>query len=534
MAKHSQMEQEDVGYILSLTSPANQVQADGKAIESATATLALGDFLQPKQSITFEVIKGSAKFSNGKQSIEQSTNVAGRASVTFSDTDTKSGQIVARMTNLTSVQSDTVPYQFTAADTDDYRFDLQVAVNNAPADGTWANTALVGLLQGDQHLGVSRKSITLQITKGSAQFDNGTQQIELMTDSGGYASANFSDTVAETGTLTARVTDSPTIKSDPVLYQFHIYSFILSIESNDALADGVSPNKASITLLRESQPQSGQSVTFQITKGSAKFSNGTQQIAYSTNAQGKIPDVEFTDGLAESGMIRALLSDPPRVDSNSASYKFDVPYSLVLEVVPNKALGDGKSKNTARATLSQGGQPLISREVIFQINGFSALFSDKTQQIKQLTDKTGIASVDFTDTLAETGTITAATAGRPFGISDTVKFHFVASDNDLYRIDIGVVKNDAPADRISSNRASATLSREGKKLSGQWITFTITKGSARFGNGTQQIDQSTDTTGTASVDFNDVYGETGIITASMANPAYAVSDSTSYHFTVGL
>ena len=218
------------------------------------------------------------------------------------------------------------------------------------------------------------------------------------------------------------------------------YRLFLNVPSNGANADGSAKNTAEAKLTLGGLLQQKQPITFKITKGTAVFSNGLQQIdGQTTDIMGRV-DVTFTDTTAEEGEMIAWMTSDADIKSNVAPYLFAAAphYDLALgSMTPDGESADGKSENEGRAVVTYGGGTLEQAQIVkFEFESGGATF-DTTKPYVQpgsnghtlyvRTHRDGgqdIADAYFTDTEAEAITLVASLVDHPEVDPKTKGFKF--------------------------------------------------------------------------------------------------------------
>ncbi len=371
---------DESGYQLSLTLPADNAAADGNSADQAEAKLTRNGYLQPYAPITFQISSGSATFSNGSQQISgPETGPMGRSDVTFVDTKAESGEIVAWMTNSPHIRSDPVPYTFSGSTETAFAIALDSRVNDEPADGKSENVGRAVVTQNSGSLSEA-KIVKFEFESGAANFDltkpnvvqslsdNRTLFVTTHSDGGqDIADAYFADAHAETVTLKASLRDHTDVPFKTQDFTFtaapsNNYSFSLNRQSNGAQADGAAQNKANVTIWDDNAPAPDKTrVTFQLPAGSAQCASdngnvvdsgtkpdGSTWIAVdSTFMQGvTVASAGFTDSneAGETITLTAYLTDHAEVPAQSQDYTFSPksPYVVTLTQAPSW-LADGVS-----------------------------------------------------------------------------------------------------------------------------------------------------------------------------------------------
>ncbi|WP_442808620.1 hypothetical protein [Trinickia soli] len=419
---------------------------DGVMTNQACAKLAFGEWLEPGEPIVFEIISGSAVFEDGSHKKIATTDSFGLATLTFADTNTDSGEMLATMQNDPSVSSK-APYAFTGST--GYNLVLLSIKDGEPADGNAEDAARAVVTQNGGAL------TEPQIVR--FEFDSGTSARFDTTKPAGYVQPNssstvlyvkthfdndaqediaeacFADNVAEAVTLTACLDGQPQTQPQTQGFEFtapRTYFLGLSSMTPDGVpADGISENMAqAIVSCNGSGLPGPQTVKFELQGEGAFDMRGADVLPGSTGStlyvkthndgRQDVAYAYFTAPWSGTTTLQASLPDHPKVEGRSVDFTFRSPSwpyaialsSLTLDGVP----ADGKSENHAQVVVTYGGKPMGHTLVTFELDGaWAAKFdtdkpyvqssSGNTMTVSTYVDEQGrdVADAFFTDTSAE-------------------------------------------------------------------------------------------------------------------------------------
>jgi hypothetical protein len=199
---------------------------------------------------------------------------------------------------------------------------------------------------------------------------------------------------------------------------------------------------------------------------------------------------------------------------------------MILEIVKNTVQADGTTANTALASLNNAGDFVDNIFFTFEITKGSAFFLDKNQtKTKTVTKQANpayVASVNFYDTIPETGSMRA----YPTLASDriaTADYTFGQAQQ-KYALNLIVTSDNAIADGIGTNTVKATLSSDtGSNINQQLLQFELFTSSttATFGGLPSPQQRATEVDGTASIQISlrsDVDQAVSVICSMLSAP----------------
>lgn len=289
---------------------------------------------------------------------------------------------------------------------------FSMLTNNSPANGTTQNVALV-TVRDPAGNSVSGVNVTVSADKGTVAFASAAARATAQqTDGNGQLRVAFTDTVAESVTLTAKL-DNGSSKTVASVFGQDPDSARVSalITTTGAVANGNAINQATVTVVdAKNSPISGVDVTW-AQDGSAVFGASAK-----TDASGQTT-VTFTDVKAQTVNITASvngagLSKPSTFIADTATAKIES-----VTIIKDKSPADGTTQNSATAVVSDANGNPLSNETV----SWSADKSTVTLVPGGSTDSTGKTAVSFTDTTAETLQLNASLSNGS-SLSQTSEF----------------------------------------------------------------------------------------------------------------
>lgn len=216
------------------------------------------------------------------------------------------------------------------------------------------------------------------------------------------------------------------------------------------------------------------------------------------------------------------MSDKNNTDPQDRGAELAADASLDLTIVRNDADAGGTACNTALAALSGVTGSVV---IDFHIVSGSAVFADGTQTTSKSTNPLMMASVDFTDTAGEGGTISATVRSQPT-LSKEADYSFQAAGGSS--LDLLTAESGAAADGKSANAVQATLrDANGVPVANRMLTFTLAGGAATFRDGTRSMGIATDENGTVTADMLNASGadEKAAVTCAAADDAALTAEA---------
>lgn len=374
--------------------------------------------------------------------------------------------------------------------------DIKVTKDGSPANGTDTNTAEVYVRDSGGNP-VSNMTVSWSADKSGVVFTSQT-----MTDSAGKATVAYSDTVAESIQLTAQIANGNKLSVASVFVADVAQETISNLlVTSGALANGVTTNQATVTVVdNRNQPVPNVNVTWNI--------DGTAQLSATSGNTG--PDgtlrVTFTDRKAETVNVKALLANGSS-RTQSSTFIADASTARVATLVVTK---DGSSvnspeANTAEATVTDANGNILAGQTVSWSSDKSTVLL--TPANTGLTDANGKSTVTYTDSVAETLTLTASTNGST--LSQPSSF-----TDDSIIAGLVVTTNNAQADGSQYNEVMATIQTpSGQALSGKNISWSVDSSTASPQNSTT----TTDGNGESTLRLTDTTNENVRVTARLSN-----------------
>ncbi len=271
------------------------------------------------------------------------------------------------------------------------------------------------------------------------------------------------------------------------------------MSTNNVQADGTTVNVAQALVTSASgQPLSGVSVTWSLGTGSA---TATTPLTVTTNASG-IATLNLTDTVVESVTVTA--SAGGKSGNTSATFTAIPVNNVAVSMTTNNVQADGTTANVAQALVtSASGQPLSGVSVTWSLGTGS---STATTPLTVTTNASGIATLNLTDTVVESVTVTASAGGQSGNTSAT--FTAIPVDN----VAVSMPTNNVQADGTTVNVAQALVtSASGQPLSGVSVTWSLGTGSAIA---TTPLIVTTNASGIATLNLTDTVVENVTVTAT--------------------
>jgi adhesin/invasin len=300
---------------------------------------------------------------------------------------------------------------------------LSVVDASTPADGVTMKTASVVVVDGNNSP-LNGIQVTWSVN-GSAVFSNSSPTATTASDSEGKASITLTDAKAETVTVTATVNNqSQRTTSVYVADSANAVVKRVQVTSDNNIADGSSQNSAvAIILDANNNPVPNANVAWNSGSSTITFDQGSHQTQ--TNQYG-IATIKYADTTAGSQTLTATLDNGQTGSANTtfavnpANIKVDS-IELVSPANGTKVINDGSSAYTYKAKIVDDNDNVVSgMGVTWSLSG-NAKFVGGTSQSTTGTD--GYAQISFTDTSAETVTLTATLAnGSKKDTGNTIAF----------------------------------------------------------------------------------------------------------------
>ncbi|MDN8602158.1 Ig-like domain-containing protein, partial [Citrobacter sp. S2-9] len=449
-------------------------------------------------------VTGSAGLTSGTST----TNSSGQATITFTDTQAETVTLTAKAGGSDAGQSKTSSF---VTDTATARVStLTINTDGSVANGTAQNSATATVVDSQNNV-LADTTVNWTVT-GSAGLTSGTST----TNSSGQATITFTDTKAETVTLTAKAGGSDAGQSKTSSFVADTATArvsTLTIDPDGSPADGVTSNMATATVTDvNNNPVAGVTINWSRNKNTVMFS----AISGVSDVNGKI-SVTFTDTVPESVNITASI---PGVGGMTKTSTFVGPPKIVLVNSGGSPVADGVTSAGVTATVtSASGSPMSGVIVRWSVDSNTVKLSASSG----VTDSSGQVMLTYTDTVAEHVTITATLDG---GISKTAGMTFVADFRTATIASYTVDPDGSPADGVTDNGASVVIKDTfGNPVSGVGVSW-----SASFAT-LSSHSNSTDQNGRAAITFTSTTAGSKNILVTLFNgqtvtlPSYFVAVS---------
>lgn len=439
------------------------------------------------QDVTWSVDKtGITLVSGGK------TDATGKTTVSYTSTVAQTFQLTATLQNGNQLSASSL----FIADSASEKISAFIVTSGAVANGSATNTATVTVTDANNNP-VQNVAVAWS-ADGSATLSSASDK----TDAAGQAKITITDLKSETVNITVNL-DSGVSQTKSVEFIADSNSAKISTftVTTGAIADGTTTNSGNVSIVdTNNNPVANATVTWSVT-GSAKVSAASSSTDIDGNAA-----ITITDTKAEDVTLTVTVngSSQGKAMTFVADASKAVIQSLTLDT--NSSAANGSAQNKATITVvDENGNPVANQTI-----GWSADKGTVTLTPSGKTDMAGKASVTFSDTKAETVSITATlTNGNHASVSSL----FVADSTTATVVSIIVNPNNNLADGSGTNVATALVEdANGNPLQGQVVTWSADRTSVKLtpaGN--------TDMNGRASVSLTDTVGGVVNITATLNN-----------------
>ncbi len=449
---------------------------------------------------------GSAVFGTSAK-----TDANGQTTVKFTDTKAQTVNVTATLTSGSALSK---PSTFVADSSSAKVSDLTIT-SGAVANGTATNQATVTVVDANSNP-LSGVDVTWS-QDGSAVLGTSAK-----TDANGQTTVTFTDLKAQTVNITAGVNGNSLSKpSSFVADATTAHVSTLTIDTDGSAANGTTQNSATATVTDSNNNFLPNTTVNWTVTGSAGLASGTSP----TNSNGQAV-MTFTDTKVEIVTLTAKAGSSDTGQSKTSSFVADAATAHVTTLTINTdgSAANGTSQNSATATVMDSQNNILANTTVnWTITGLAGLTSGTST-----TNSSGQAVMTFTDTKAETITLTAKAGSSDTGQSKTSTF---VADVDTAKIDsLTITKDGSPADGSTANTATVVVSDiNGNPLSGMAVTWSADKSTV-----TMTPAGNTDSTGKASVSFVDTTAETLQLTSSLSNGSTLSQNSEFVIDTAGL
>ncbi|WET41338.1 Ig-like domain-containing protein [Citrobacter enshiensis] len=413
------------------------------------------------------------------------TDTSGKTTVTFTDTKAETVNITATV-NTSSLSR---PSVFVADTSTEHVSTLTIDTDGSAANGTAQNSATATVVDSGNNI-LANTTVNWTVT-GSAGLTSGTST----TNSSGQAVMTFTDTKAETVTLTAKAnsSDAGQSKTSSFVADMSTARIMLAVTSG-SVANGTATNTATVTVTdANNNPLPDVAVTW-TQSGSAILADSDSTTG--TNGQAV---TTLTDVKAETLSVTATMSVNGHGDTQPMTFVVDINSAKISDLeVTTGALADGKATNQATATVTDANGNLLEGMNVTWSQDKNAVFGDSDK-----TDSQGKTTVTFSDTHAETVNVTATVNGN--SLSKPSEFVSLVGN-----IELTITANNREANNIDSNSVKALVTDvNGDPMPDTPVAWSITAPTATL-TSTQNM---TDSTGHATASVKDSFSEDVKVTA---------------------
>lgn len=472
--------------------------ADGKHenVGEVTAKDAKGNVLSGV-AIKWQLSDDTAKITDK----DATTDSNGKATVHFTDSQPETVKLTASSDGVT--ESKDSSFAALTAKT----IDVTMQTDNALSDGRSTDIAQAKVYDSAGNV-MSGASVTWTLDTGSA---TATSSLTATTDANGVATLSLTDSKEESVTLTAKSGDAigqgtATFTAVPV------NKVAVSMTTNNATADNSKTNTAKALITdKNGSPMANEALTWSFGNGSAK---AVGSLDATTDANGEAT-LSMTDSVAEN--VEVIASAGGQTGSATAVFTAIPVDKIVVSMTKNNAAADDKTENVAQVVLTDAsGNVMPDVDVTWSLGSSTAKIT--TSEVK--TDTNGVATVNFTDSVAENVTVTANVEGNKSGETTSV-FTAVLPDS----IVMSTVTDNVTADNSSADEVQAKVTdANGNAMSGVTVNWTLSSTSAKA---TSATTATTDANGVVTLSLTDSVVENVDVTATAEG---GLSGNTTVHF----
>jgi len=394
-------------------SPADGITAN---VASATVTDSSG---KPLSGVTVNwATTGSAKLA----AASSVTDVNGNATVNLTDTVAESGLTVTASADNAKGSTTTtfVEIQKSIA--------VTMTTDNSFADGVTPNVARATVTDSS---GKALSGVTVNwATTGSAKLASTSS----VTDVNGNATVNLTDSVAESD-LTVTATAGDAKGTTTTSFKALLDNIAVTTTTDNSPADGMSTDVVN-ALVTDGSGKALKGVTVNwTTTGSAKLAAASSV----TDANG-YATVSLTDTVAESGLTVTATEGEAKGTTQVSFAPLQQDVTVTMKV--NNSPADGLTHNIAQVVVLKDSRPVSGASVSWSKDSSNA---KNAASPTTTTDANGIATMEYTDDVAETFNV-VATVGDETGKTEST---FVTPEFGPIDFDLPEV----PANNINYNIA---------------------------------------------------------------------------------
>lgn len=311
----------------------------------------------------------------------------------------------------------------------DYNFSDIKTTTGAKADGKSKNNISFTLMNGSDYAKAIK--VKLSLSNNALFSENNMPEVELTTNTLGYAGAAFTDMTAEEVTVSMVMSDNEDVNATAVVNFMQadqkVKSIFLLVQEDDAKADGTEQNVVAMqafdAVATDTDMQPVMSVTLGLSlSNGAIFQDGSNKTTVTTSDDDGTASLSFTNITTGKTKVTAFLpsnlSISQEIDFNFKEVKPDV--STTLAVTSNNAIANGKSFNQIEATVlnKSTNKPESNISVTFTISNGSSTFID--------------GATTFTNTSDAEGKVYARLISQTAGTSNVVAQTYTGASNSEY------------------------------------------------------------------------------------------------------
>lgn len=420
----------------------------------------------------------------------QQTDANGQLRVSFTDTVAETVTLTATLANG---NNKTASAQFTADSSTAQLQNLQVTKNNSAANGTAANAAEVYVKDAKGNA-ISGMTVSWKADKSTVKFAGAST-----TDSNGKATVNFTDTTAESITLTATLVNGSNASANAQFIADSSSAQLqnLLVTKDGSVANGTAANVAEVYVKDATgNPIADQDVTWSADKAGVTFNPGGK-----TDASGKTT-VSYSSTIAQTFQLSAAIQNGDKVSTSSLFVADTTSERIASFDVTTGAIANGSATNAAAVVIvDANNNPISNATISWSVNGSAVLSAPTTK-----TDSAGKAAITLTDLKAEAVQVTVKLDS---GTSLTKAVEFVADANSA-QIGTFTVTTGAIADGSATNTGNiSVVDTNNNPVPNAIVTWNVT-GSAKVG-----ASSTTDASGNATITVTDTKAEDVTLTATV-------------------
>lgn len=380
---------------------------------------------------------------------------------------------------------------------------LTITKDNSVADGKTANTAVATVTD------INNRPIPNSKVSWAATAPSILVNPQLITNDSGQAITQLTSTAAGAFVLkigAGGLTTEQTAHFVADNADAQITDFVVT--TNNSPANGSTPNVALVTVKDpHGNPVSGVSVDISADKGTVSFASATaRSVAMQTDSNGQLR-VAFTDTTAEAVTVTVKLANGS-AKAVTTTFSADSATAQIknVTITKNSSAANGSTPNSAEVLVTDiNGNAVSGAAVLWSADKSTVRFTSSSN-----TDAAGKTTVTFTDTVAETVTITAALSS---GSSGTASAQFISDGATAQLQNLLVTKDGSAANGTAANTAEVyVLDGTGNPVSGQVVTWSADNAGVSFTAG-----GVTDVTGKATVSYTSTVAQSFQLNAALSN-----------------